>query len=43
MHMPLGFPIPNLLLSQALAPSGYTMVHVTCDHVTTTIPLEDVR
>ena len=36
-------PIPEVLFSRALAPSGYTMVHVTCDHVTTTIPLENVR
>jgi hypothetical protein len=35
-------PIPDALLSRALAPSGYTMVHVTCYHVTATIPLVGV-
>jgi hypothetical protein len=35
-------PIPDMLLSRALAPSGYTMVHVTVYHVTVTIPLVGV-
>jgi hypothetical protein len=32
-------PIPDILLSLALAPSGYTMVHVTVYHMTVAIPL----
>ena len=35
-------PIPDVLLSRALAPSGYTMVHVTSYHATVTIPLVGV-
>jgi hypothetical protein len=45
MHMYSGTPdspIPDMLLSRALAPSSYTMVHVTVYHVTVTIPLVGV-